>query len=825
VTVLSRTNHFHLKKQETLDGPSHSPEGETFVESSAQASAPPETRSIGPYRLIRKLGQGGRGQVWLAEQTVPLHRQVALKVIRAGVFNEILLQRFLAERQSLAIMSHPCIAKVFDAGTTPNGQPFFVMEYVPGQPVTNYCDRKKLNIRERLALFIKICEGVQHAHQKAVIHRDLKPSNILVQDVDGLPTPRIIDFGVSKNAAPQSDDEKSFTQFGVFVGTPGYISPEQADPTLGDVDTRADVYSLGVIFYVLLTGTLPFDPDQWQKKPIHEVLRQLREEDPATPSTKVGTDRTTQTATAETRSTEPQELVSLLRGDLDWIALKALAKDRANRYDSPSAFAADIQRYLNNEPVLATPPSLVYRAGKFVRRHRVGVVAASAVAIMLVVLAASMTVQAVRISRERDRANREATAAKSVSDFLTGLFRVSDPSRARGNSITAREILDKGGAQIETSLAAQPEVQARLMATMGEVYWSLGLYDSAQPLLEKSLETRRRVRGPENPATLQSMDLLAKNFERRANYSKAEELAQEVLAIRRRVQGPDNKETLASIGNLAGILYDEGRFGEAEKQLREMLAIQRRVLEPDHPDIPKALVNLGLVLGIEGHSAEAEPLFREALATQRRISGPDHPITLAIMTNLGRALSDEGKYSEADQFLRQALEAQRRVIGPDHSDTLWSAHVLASNLRNEGGFLEAEKLDRQNLEIRRRTLGPEHASTLASMTTLAIDLDMQHRYAEGSNLYSEVLELQRRVLGPDHPDTANTKYNLACNAALTGHRDAAIEILNDALDHGLAPADIANMSQDEDFQSLRGDPRFQAVITRARERLAALKPH
>jgi serine/threonine protein kinase/tetratricopeptide (TPR) repeat protein len=810
---------------ETIDGPSPVPEGETYVESSAKTDESLDTRSIGPYRLIRKLGQGGMGQVWLAEQTSPLHRQVALKVVRAGIFNEILLQRFLAERQSLAIMSHPCIAKVFDAGATPVGQPYFVMEYVPGLPITNYCDTKKLSIRERLTLFIKLCEGVQHAHQKAVIHRDLKPSNILVQEIDGQPTPRIIDFGVSKSAVPQSDDEKSFTQFGVFVGTPGYISPEQADPTFGDIDTRTDVYSLGVIFYVLLTGTLPFDPDQWQKKPMHEVLRQLREEDPATPSTKVGSDRTTQTATAESRSTEPQELVSLLRGDLDWIALKALAKDRANRYDSPSAFAADVQRYLNNEPVLATPPSFAYRAGKFVRRHRVAVAAAAAIAIMLVVLATSMTLQAVRIARERDRANREAAAAKSVSDFLTGLFRVSDPSRARGNTITAREILDKGGAQIETSLAGQPEVQARLMATMGEVYWSLGLYDSAQPLLEKSLETRRRVLGPQNPATLQSMDLLAKNFERRAQFSKAEQLAQEVLAIRRRVQGPNDKETLASIGNLAGILYDEGRFGEAEKQLREMLEIQRRVLEPGHPDIPKALVNLGLVLGIEGHSAEAEPLFREALAIQRRISGPDHPLTLAIMTNLGRALGDEGKYSEADQLLRQALEAQTRVVGPDHSDTLWSAHVLASHLRNEGGLLEAEKLDRQTFEIRRRTLGPEHSSTLASMTSLAIDLDMQHRYAEGSKLYSEVLELQRRVLGPDHPDTANTKYNLACNAALTGHRDTAIAILNDALDHGLAPADTANMLQDEDFQSLRGDPRFQALLTRARQRLAALKPH
>jgi serine/threonine protein kinase len=737
-----------------------------------EAAAKRDLASIGPYRLVKKLGEGGMGQVWLAEQTAPIHRQVALKLIKVGMYDDSVLQRFQSERQSLAIMEHPSIAKVFDAGATVDGQPYFVMEYVPGVAITDYCDQKRLKIRERLELFVKVCEGVQHAHQKAIMHRDLKPANILVVEVDGRLVPRIIDFGLAKAATQQLDGQTLFTQVGGWVGTPGYMSPEQADPNVADVDTRTDVYALGAVLYVLLTGFLPFETKDWRKQRFDEFLRRLREEDPPRPSTKLGMEKETSRATAEVRGTEPRQLVSLLLGDLDWITMKALEKDRARRYGTPSELAADIGRYLNHEPVVARPASTGYRLRKYVRRHRVGVALAAGLALLLAGFAVMQAVQLRRITRERDRANR-------ITDFMTNMFELSDPLEARGNSITAREIMDKASKDIDTGLAKDPELQAQMMDVMGTVYHNLMLYSRAQPLLERAVDIRVRVLGRRHPDTLQSIADLANTLDHEGHYAEAEKLERETLDIQRRVLGPEHRRTLWLANNLAWSLREEGRYAEAEKLQRETLDIQRRVL------------------------------------------GPENFETLFSINLLGRTLSEEGRYAEAEKLQRETLDIQRRVQGTENWNTLESMNNLAATLDGEGQYAEAEKLQRDELDIKRHVQGPEHPGTLGSMYDLAGTLMKGGQYAEAEKLLRPTRDIQRRVLGPDHPSTADSTYLLACIAARKGQLDESLSYLREAVDHGLSPGMALGMEKDPDLKSLHGDPRFEALVAHAKERAAA----
>ena len=750
------------------------------------------------------------------------------------------------------------------------------MEYVPGLPITDYCDNKKLGIRERLELFVQVCEGVQHAHQKAIVHRDLKPANVLVVEVDGKPTPRIIDFGLAKPLVPRGFSDTEVTIAGVPIGTPAYMSPEQADPRVRDVDTRTDVYSLGVILYELLTGTLPFDPKEWQNKPLEFVLRQVREKDPPRPSTqfkkKTTTHREAATAAADMRDTDPTRLVSLLHGDLDWISMKALEKDRARRYGTPSELSADISRYLNDEPVLAGPATTSYRLRKYAVRHRIALGIAAAT---LLVLAGFLVTQAFelrriiqerdRATRERDRATRERDRATRITDFMTGIFKVTDPSESRGNTITAREILDKASTEIDAGLTKDPELQAQMMAVMGDVYYDLGLYSRAQSLQQHAIEIQKRVVGPENPETLRSMHALASTLNRLGHLGEAEALQRQAFGVQQHVLGPDNPDTLMAESGLANILHKEGHDADAEKLQREALEVRRRVLGPEDKETLRSMVslgnilenegrfaeeetirrqtleiqtrvfgrenvetlfsigNLGNVLAMEGNFADAEKLHRESLEIRRRVQGPEHPDTLAAMSNLAEDLSNEGRYAESAKLHREVFDIRRRVLGRENPETLESADFLARVLSLGGKYAESEKIQRETLEAQKRVLGPENPDTLASMSDLSENLVRMHEYAEAERVLTQALEIQRRVLGPDSPDAAISTYDLGSIAAHRGQRDSAFSLLNQAVDHGLPPDGDLVIDKDADLTSLHGDPRFAALIAHAKEKAAAAR--
>ena len=510
---------------------------------------------IGRYQLLQKIGEGGMGEVWLAEQKEPVLRRVALKLVKAGMDTREVIARFESERQALALMDHPAIAKVLDGGSTPQGTPYFVMEYVAGIPITTYCDNHRLSNRARVELFMHVCEGVQHAHQKAIIHRDLKPSNILVTEVDGRAAPKIIDFGIAKALAQKLSPVTLFTRTGVLVGTPEYMSPEQALSSGEDIDTRTDVYSLGVIFYELLAGAAPLD---LRKITLDELLRRLREEEPPKPSAKVRTqDPATLSELARRREIDPLALAKQMRGDLDSIALKALEKDRSRRYASPSDLAADIGRYLRNEAVLAVAPSAVYRARKFARRYGAAL-AMTAALVLVLILAAGVSI------RQSIRANREAAVAQAVNDFLqhdllaqASAATQSGPSAKPDPHLEVRTALDRAAARITGKFDRQPEVEAAIRDTIGQAYVDLGLYPEARKQFERALELYRRVLGAENPETLKTMSRLGRTADLQGKYAEAEALESQTLAISRRLLGTEHPDTLKSMVTLASVYHHQ----------------------------------------------------------------------------------------------------------------------------------------------------------------------------------------------------------------------------------------------------------------------------
>ncbi|MHC4710077.1 MAG: tetratricopeptide repeat protein, partial [Planctomycetota bacterium] len=748
-------------------------------------------------------------------------------------------------RQALALMDHPYIAKVFDAGVTGLGHPYFVMEHVPGVPIADYCDQHRLDTKERLKLLERVCEGVQHAHQKAVIHRDIKPANILVVDVDGIPLPKIIDFGVAKATTQKLSEKTIHTALGQIIGTPEYLSPEQAELTGEDVDTRTDVYSLGVVLYELLVGALPFDPDELRKAGFEGLLKTLRERDPPRPSTKISTLGEKTNEIARARRTEPRRLAGQLKGDLDWIVMRSLEKDRHRRYGSPRELAQDIRRHLSDQPVLARPPNAVYQSRKFVKRHRVGVGFAAmgflAVAVGLIVVA----VQKAEIEVARDEAMLVLT---SIEEMLTSV----DPTR-RGPDVSVREMLDETARTLGEKFQDQPRVEARLRLTVGNTYYALGEYGAAvehlrravrirrerfgeddlgtlearndlataylghglsgeaEALSRETLELARRGLGQEHPETLASMSGLATVQHSQGRLEEAEVLFRETLEIRRRVLGEEHPKTLKNMGNLAATYSSQGRNGEAEVLLRETLETQRRIFGEEHPSTLLVMGNLANTYARQGRYEEAEALQRETVEIQRRVLGEEHPSTLLSMGNLASTCNRRGRYDETEALRREALEIQRRVLGEGHPRTLYTMEILAVFYKQQGRYDEAEALRRRTLEISRRVLGEEHKKTLDRMGSLAVMIGAQGRLHEAEELGRETLEISRRILGEGHPTTHRVRYNIACHVAMQGGRDEAIAILQVALDNGYRQPNMWILD-DKALASLHGDPAFEAIV-------------
>jgi eukaryotic-like serine/threonine-protein kinase len=750
---------------------------------------PPTTRTlestetagavIGRYHLLQKIGEGGMGEVWLAEQKEPVRRRVALKLVKAGMNSREVIARFESERQALALMEHPAIAKVFDAGSTPQGAPYFVMEYVAGVPITAYCDNHRLSTRERLLLFTHVCEGVQHAHQKAIIHRDLKPSNILVTEVDGRPAPKIIDFGVAKALTHQLTADTMFTRVGALVGTPEYMSPEQALSSTEDIDTRTDVYSLGIILYELLAGAPPLE---LRRIAFDEFLRRLREDDAPKPSTRLRSqDPATSTEVARKRRTEPQTLAKLMRGDLDSIALKALEKDRARRYGSPSDLAADIARYLNNEAVLAVAPSAAYRARKFTRRHRWGLTTACAFALVLI----AATIVSVRQSV---RANREAAASQAVNDFLRNdlLAQASATSQSQAGvkvdpDIKVRTALDRAAARIGGKFPQQPEVEASIRETMGETYLDLRLFAEARRQLERALELRRTVSGPENLQTLKTMGHLARAYDEEGKVSQAEALQTQALQVARRVLGPDHPTTLAGMYTLAVVYSDQRKYAQAEALDNQVFETRRRVLGPEHPETLSSMGALAADYFYQRKYPQAEALESQVLQIRRRILGPDHPDALNTMNSLAVIYDREGKYPQAEDLDRQVLEVRRRVLGPEHPDTLVSVSNLGIAYRSQGKYAQAEAIYRAWLAI--------NANNRTTLNELAWHLvaipDRRLRRPQ------EALQLARRAV-KGTPETGAYYNTLGLAEYRNGLFDEAIATLNRSveLNHESKPSDF-----------------------------------
>jgi tetratricopeptide (TPR) repeat protein len=708
---------------------------------------------IGRYKLLQQIGEGGGGVVYMAEQEEPVRRRVALKIIKLGMDTKQVVARFEAERQALALMDHPNIAKVHDAAATQTGRPYFVMELVRGVKITDYCDQNNLPTAKRLDLFIQVCKAVQHAHQKGIIHRDIKPSNILVTLHDGVPVPKVIDFGIAKATTGQPLTDKTlFTAFEQFIGTPAYMSPEQAEMSGLDIDTRSDIYSLGVLLYELLTSKVPFEAKELAVAGLDEMRRIIREKDPIRPSTKLSSlDAAEQTTVAKRRQAEPPRLIHQIRGDLDWIVMKCLEKDRTRRYETANGLAQDLERHLKHEPVTACPPSAMYQFQKLVHRHKVFVAAAGAVATALVLGLVGSTWQAFRATRaereqsrlrqesesQRKLAQTQAARSDEVARFLKKILASVGPSVAQGRDTKLlAAVLDEAALSVGRDLTNQPEVELEIRVTLAETYEWLGLNDKAEKMATEAVALGRRLNRESLPLA-SALHILGWVQWRLDNAQLAEISFREALTIRTNLLGTENAAVAYSLDRIAYVLASEGKFAEAEESARAAVALRRKFPVGDDPVFDGSVGTLASVLWQAGRSHDAEPYGRESLEVCRKVLGNKNHLTSFALNKLALILESQGEFPEAEELIRECLAIQRKVLDPNHPELSLTVAILGRILAKRGSLTQAELFYREEISNSPASMMPSLLSQLAGLQA------RKERWKEAAEQMAQALDLEK----------------------------------------------------------------------------------